>query len=243
MYRIGARGDTDQARASPTPEHADADLCARSNCQHGAPRCLGAIRDLSALLCERREQPGSTRVRRDEAATVRESEPTDPIQDHHSRRPSVRAREVWYVMRDQRARLCGSLLFLTRVSVVTGYNRQLGLKNHSCEEVEERFGYLRNTLGMKTPKHNEVGFGVFERERVSVQGFWRNQKDLGQPVLPSEIELRERRRREYNLQSVLDEFGAEGVVRITQKLLERQEAKRASALAALPVVEKVRATE
>ncbi len=109
------------------------------------------------------------------------------------------------------------------------------------EEVATRVQYLRDTLGCKTPKHNKMGF--VERDFVSVQGFWRNTADLRLPALPEHVEKRERREREHNFQRVLDEFGITGAAVITKKLLERQAAAHAAAMAKLPKVEKVRATE
>lgn len=82
-----------------------------------------------------------------------------------------------------------------------------------------------------------------EQKRVSVQGFWRNSPTLLEKELPEVTELRERRRQEYGLQNVIDEMGVTGVVRITQKLLERQEMAKQAALDAEPKVERVRATE
>lgn len=124
---------------------------------------------------------------------------------------------------------------------VTGYERDLSLKNMSAQAVAERVQYLRDTRGRKTPKHNHMGF--VKREFVSVQGFWRNSGDLRLPALPEDVEKRARRERECGLQGVVDEVGLEGVAVVTRKLLERQAAAKAAAMAKMPKVEKVRATE
>lgn len=126
---------------------------------------------------------------------------------------------------------------------ITGYERYITLKNLDPEKISEVFTYLRNTLGRKVPKHNEVSIGVVERSHVSVQGFWRNSPSLKDRELPEVTALRERRRKEHGLQDMIDEVGMTGVVRITQRLLERQELAKQEALAAEPKVEKVRATE
>lgn len=93
------------------------------------------------------------------------------------------------------------------------------------------------------PKHNEVSIGVVEKKRISIQGFWRNSPTLSEKELPEVTQLRERRRKEHGLQNMIDEVGIAGVIRITQKLLEKQEMAKQAALAAEPKVERVRATE
>lgn len=134
-------------------------------------------------------------------------------------------------------------VFLGAVRTVTGYERCIGLKNLDPKRVEEVFTYLRNTLGRKVPRHNEISIGVVESRNVSVQGFWRNSPSSRDVELPETVERRERRRAEYGLQDVIDELGVPGVIRITQKLLEKQELAKARALAAEPAVERVCATE
>lgn len=134
-----------------------------------------------------------------------------------------------------------SVLFNSRT--VTGYERYITLKNLDPEKIDKVFTYLRNTLGRKMPKHNEISIGVVEKKRTSIQGFWRNSRELTEKELPEVTQLRERRRKEHGLQGMIDEVGITGVVRITQKLLERQEMAKQAALAAEPKVEKVRATE
>ncbi|CDF39682.1 hypothetical protein CHC_T00009060001 [Chondrus crispus] len=126
---------------------------------------------------------------------------------------------------------------------ITGYERSITLKNLSPEKIGDVFTYLRNTLGRKVPKHNEISIGVVEKNQESVQGFWRNSATLLEKELPEVTQLRERRRQEYGLQSMIDDVGVTGIVRITQKLLERQEMAKQAALDAEPKVEKIRATE
>lgn len=125
--------------------------------------------------------------------------------------------------------------------LVTGYSKSLGLKNLDKENVASRIQYLRDTLGQKTPKHGQMGF--VQRKHVSVQGFWRNTADLRLCPLPEQVELRERRQREHGFEKMVNEYGLAGIVMITKKLLERQEAAKAAALAKEPKVEKVHATE
>lgn len=129
----------------------------------------------------------------------------------------------------------------TNLRAVTGYERDLSLKNMDAAAVAKRVQYMRDTLGRKTPKHNHMGF--VQRDFVSVQGFWRNAGDLRMPALPEEVEKRAWCEREHGLQKVIDECGLEGVAVITRKLLERQAAAKAAAMEKLPKVEKVRATE
>lgn len=85
--------------------------------------------------------------------------------------------------------------------------------------------------------------GVVNRKKVSVQGFWTNSPDLRFPPQPQEIALRARRKRDYGLARMVDEVGMAGVVRVTQRLLEVQRRTKEEALAAMPKVERVRATE
>jgi hypothetical protein len=126
---------------------------------------------------------------------------------------------------------------------VTGYARQLNLRNHDRASVAERFQYLRDSIGQKLPTHNAVGMGVVNRKKVSVQGFWVNSPELGMPALPQEIELRERREREYGLAKLVDEVGVAGIIRLTERLLLAQREARETALAALPKKVRTRATE
>jgi hypothetical protein len=112
-----------------------------------------------------------------------------------------------------------------------------------AEKVRARIQYLRDTIGQKLPTHNKVGMGVVGRKRISIQGFWHNSEELRARPIPAEIELRARRNREYSLASVRDELGMAGVIRITQRLLAAQDEAQANALAAMPKVERTRATE
>lgn len=112
-----------------------------------------------------------------------------------------------------------------------------------ADKVGEVFQSLRDSLGRKTPTHNDVGIGVVEAKKISVQGVWRNTPDLR--VIDS-IDVRERRQRreeEFGLSKVMDEFGSAGLVLLTQKLLERRAAGHRAALDALPKVERVLPTE
>jgi hypothetical protein len=120
------------------------------------------------------------------------------------------------------------------MSLVTGYSRQLGLKNMDKEQVAEKFKYLRNALGHKTPTHNKVGMGVVNRKRVSVQGYWHNSAELRFPPFPHEVELRKQRAEEVGFSKLVGEVGIAGVVRMMQRLMELQEQARQDALAKLP---------
>lgn len=133
--------------------------------------------------------------------------------------------------------------FLTHSIIGTGYERTIGLKNKDVETIDKTFTYLRNTLGRKVPKHNEISIGVVEVENVSVQGFWRNSASLQPKELPETTELRHRRQAEYGLQKLFEEVGVTGVARITEKLLERQKLAQERALAAEPKKERVMPTE
>lgn len=126
-------------------------------------------------------------------------------------------------------------------TIVTGYQKNLGLKNLTKEQVAARIQSLRDSLGRKTPVHNRLW--KVERDFVSVQGFRRNTADVRIPPLPAEIECRERRNREHGLQQVLGEVGISGVALTLQKLLARQVAAKEAALAKLPKVERVMPTE
>lgn len=128
-------------------------------------------------------------------------------------------------------------------STVTGYERCIGLKNSEPKKVREVFSYIRNTLGRKVPIHNDIGIGVVEQSTISVQGFWRNTAALVPKELPETMKLRARRRSEFGLQDTINDVGISGVIRITQKLLEKQALAKQAALDSLPKVEKVRATE
>lgn len=126
---------------------------------------------------------------------------------------------------------------------MTGYARQLELRNSDRDSVRERFGYLRNSIGGRIPTHNSVGTGVVNRKKVSVQGFWVNSPLLTPPPQPQEIELRARRKKDYGLAKMVDEVGIAGVVRITERLIEAHKKGKAEALERLPKKERIRATE
>lgn len=126
---------------------------------------------------------------------------------------------------------------------VTGYERQRSLKNMSAEEVGQIFQLLRDTLGRRVPAHNEFGTGVVEKTGVSVQGVWRNRPEFALPETNEMLELRKRRHRDYSVERVVDEFGLEGFVRMTQKLLEQREKVHLAALAEMPKKERVMPTE
>lgn len=132
---------------------------------------------------------------------------------------------------------------MSRLALGTGYERAIGLKNNDVETIDKVFTYLRNTLGRKVPKHNEISIGVVEVKNVSVQGFWRNSASLQPRELPEITERRRRLRGEYGLQSLFDEMGMMGVVRITGKLLERQKLAQERALVAEPKKERILPTE
>lgn len=127
--------------------------------------------------------------------------------------------------------------------VGTGYERAIGLKNKDVELIDKTFTYLRNTLGRRVPKHNEISIGVLEVKNVSAQGFWRNSASLQLQELPEITERRTRLRGEYGLQNLFEEMGMTGVIRITEKLLERQKLAQERALAAEPKEERVTPTE
>ncbi|KAI0559136.1 hypothetical protein FGB62_166g054 [Gracilaria domingensis] len=126
---------------------------------------------------------------------------------------------------------------------VTGYERQRTLKNMSAEEVGETLQLLRDTLGRPVPAHNDVGVGVVEKREVSVQGVWRNRADMNLPETAETLELREKRRQEYSVESVIDKYGMAGLVKMTQDLLENRERMRLAALEAMPKKERVMPTE
>lgn len=113
----------------------------------------------------------------------------------------------------------------------------------SSEEVAEIFQLLRDTLGRKVPKHNEVSIGVLEKKKQSVQGIWRNPHSLIRELVPDMNKTVERRHKDYGLQVLLDDIGTAGVIRMTQKLLRRRAESDQAIIDALPKKEVVRATE
>jgi hypothetical protein len=129
------------------------------------------------------------------------------------------------------------------MSLVTGYSRQLELRNMGPDKVAEKFQYLRNALGHKTPTHNKIGMGVVNRKKVSIQGFWHNSAELRFPPFPHEVALRKQRAEEVGFSKLVGEVGISGVVRMMQRLMELQEETRQNALAKLPRPVRTRATE
>lgn len=128
-----------------------------------------------------------------------------------------------------------SYLFATHADdAVTGYARQLPLRNEDRDSVVARMQYLRDTIGQKIPAHNKVSIGVVRPRAVSVQGVWQNAPDNRLPLQPHELELRAARARDYGFARMVDEVGLAGVVTITQRLLQAQDDAKAAALAALP---------
>lgn len=113
----------------------------------------------------------------------------------------------------------------------------------SSKEVQEVLEELRDTLGRRVPKHNEIGIGVVEKKCVSVQGIWRNAPDLWYPELPETAETRERRSQTHGLQTLFDDVGITGVISTTQKLLDREATAKQLALDALPRAERILPTE
>lgn len=128
------------------------------------------------------------------------------------------------------------------LSSVTQYKRQRTLKNMSRKEVSATFQDLRDTLGRKVPRHNEISIGVLERKRLSVQGIWRNARDMD-PDLPKLRVRRERLRQKYRMQDIVDNVGLSGLVEISQKIIAQREEERKAAMDALPKIKKVEPTE
>lgn len=135
------------------------------------------------------------------------------------------------------------LIYFMFSSSATGYERQRGLKNMTPEEVEEVFQSLRDSLGRKTPAHNDVGIGVVEQRCISVQGVWRNTPELGALEPGQRARIREQRQQEYGVQRIVDEYGTPGALLFAQKLLERRAVSHQAALDALPKVERVLPSE
>ena len=113
----------------------------------------------------------------------------------------------------------------------------------SSDEVSEIFQLLRNTLGRKVPKHNEISIGVLERKTQHVQGVWRNPHSVLDELIPGMKKTIERRHDTYGLHVLLDDIGTAGVIRMTQKLLKKKAESDQAIIDALPKKEVVRATE
>lgn len=132
--------------------------------------------------------------------------------------------------------------FRARPTSVTGYKRQRTLKNEDAEVVRSCLQELRDTLGRKVPRHNEISRGVLERKTLSVQGVWRN------TVGGFHDTRRERDRRlalgkTYGLGDILEDIGMTGVVEVTQQLMKEKEEMHQAAIARFPVKKRVRPTE
>lgn len=104
------------------------------------------------------------------------------------------------------------------------------------------FQELRDTLGRNVPRHNEISIGVLERKRLSVQGVWRNARDMD-PDLPKLRARRERLSQQFRMQDVVDDVGLSGLVEISQKIIAHRDEERKVAIEALPKFEKVEPTE
>lgn len=112
---------------------------------------------------------------------------------------------------------------------VTGYERQLDLKNRTRADVGARFAYLRNTLGRLVPLHRRVRSGVTSSRNRSIQGMWHNPAgDPRLPPLPVEVAARERLAAEgLDADSLVEELGLEGFMRVLDRLAGEREAARA----------------
>lgn len=124
---------------------------------------------------------------------------------------------------------------------VTKYERQQSLKNLSAEKVGAVLQDLRDTLGRKVPKHSDISNRVVEQKKVSVQGVWRNMRDLS-PDAPEVIEKRERLQAQCGLHDLVEEVGITGIVQMTQQIIAERDAARQAALASLPRPYKVKPT-
>lgn len=107
----------------------------------------------------------------------------------------------------------------------------------------DRFMYLRNSLGQKSPLHSQVSCGVVKPKTLSVQGFWHNSRDWRLPALPEELERRKELEAKLGFRKLKEEVGLQGMVSIVQKLLEKNELRREAALAAMPKPQRVLPTE
>ncbi len=124
---------------------------------------------------------------------------------------------------------------------LTGYEKNLSLKNMDKGDVAKRIQLLRNTLGRKTRKHNEMWY--VERDFVSVTGFPVNTKEVGLRELPADVERREEVTAKYEMSKMVDEIGIAGVAKVLTKLKERQAAAKQAALDRLQKKERVLPTE
>jgi len=115
------------------------------------------------------------------------------------------------------------------LALVTGYERQLGLKNLSRVDVAARFAYLRNTLGRVVPLHRRVRSGVTSSRNRSIQGMWHTPAgDPRVPPLPVEVAARARVAAVgLDADTLVQELGLEGFLRLLDRLAAEKEAARA----------------
>lgn len=112
---------------------------------------------------------------------------------------------------------------------VTGYERQLDLKNRTRADVGARFAYLRDTLGRLVPLHRRVRSGVTSSRNRSIQGMWHTPAgDPRLPPLPVEIAARERLATQgLDADSLVEELGLESFMRVLDRLATEREVARA----------------
>lgn len=112
---------------------------------------------------------------------------------------------------------------------VTGYERQLDLKNRTRADVGARFAYLRNTLGRLVPLHRRVRTGVTSSRNRSIQGMWHTPAgDPRLPPLPVEVAARQRLAAQgLDADNLVAELGLDGFMRVLDRLATEREAERA----------------
>lgn len=112
---------------------------------------------------------------------------------------------------------------------VTGYERQLDLKNRTRADVGARFAYLRNTLGRLVPLHRRVRTGVTSSRNRSIQGMWHTPAgDPRLPPLPVEVAARRRLAAQgLDADSLVAELGLDGFMRVLDRLATEREVARA----------------
>lgn len=136
---------------------------------------------------------------------------------------------------------CNAQLNETR-GTVTGYQRNRTVKNLDGEGVRAVLQELRDTLGRKVPRHNEISLGVVERKRLSVSGVPRNVPNLN--VVPPDVQ--ERRadiRQRFGFRDLVDDVGLAGVVDVAQEMVAQIERERQTAIDAEPKKVRVAPTE
>lgn len=124
---------------------------------------------------------------------------------------------------------------------ITGYEKNLSLKNMDKDDVGSRIQYLRDTLGRKTRKHNQMWY--VNRDFVSVTGFPVNTREIGLRELPAITKRREQVTEEYGLNKVVYDIGVSGMARVLTKLQDRQAKAKQLALERLPKKDRVLPTE